>query len=104
MTPWLSIVGIGEDGLDGLGRAARMLVDRAEVLVGGERHLAMVQSLGPYLTEAITEYRRDINRVLARAVRQLFAIAVKEYERTLRTHGVLDFSDVLLRTLDLLRT
>ena len=42
MTPWLAVVGIGEDGLDGLGRAARMLVDRAEVLIGGERHLAMV--------------------------------------------------------------
>ncbi|MSP47715.1 MAG: precorrin-6y C5,15-methyltransferase (decarboxylating) subunit CbiE [Alphaproteobacteria bacterium] len=42
MTPWLSIVGVGEDGLDGLGRSARTLVERAEVLVGGERHLAMV--------------------------------------------------------------
>ncbi len=42
MTPWLAVVGIGEDGLDGLGRTARALVDRAEVLIGGERHLAMV--------------------------------------------------------------
>ena len=41
--------------------------------------------------------------MLARAVRQLFAIALKEYERTLRKHGVLDFSDVLQRTLALLR-
>lgn len=42
MTPWLAVVGIGEDGLDGLGRAARTLIDRAEVLIGGERHLALV--------------------------------------------------------------
>ena len=42
MTPWLSIVGIGEDGLDGLSAAARTLVGRADLLVGGERHLAMV--------------------------------------------------------------
>lgn len=42
MTPWLSIVGLGEDGLGGLDLAARALVDRAEVLVGGTRHLAMV--------------------------------------------------------------
>ena len=42
MTPWLAVVGIGEDGLDGLGRSARGLIDRAEVLIGGERHLAMV--------------------------------------------------------------
>lgn len=42
MTAWLSIVGIGEDGLNGLSPAARTLVESAEVLVGGARHLAMV--------------------------------------------------------------
>ena len=42
MKPWLRIVGIGEDGLAGLAAPARALVDDAEVLVGGERHLAMV--------------------------------------------------------------
>lgn len=41
-TPWLSIVGIGEDGLAGLTPPARALVDDAEVLVGGARHLAML--------------------------------------------------------------
>ncbi|WP_193370255.1 precorrin-6y C5,15-methyltransferase (decarboxylating) subunit CbiE [Pelagibius marinus] len=40
--PWLSIVGIGEDGLAGLTAPARALVEDAEVLVGGERHLAML--------------------------------------------------------------
>ena len=40
---WLSIVGIGEDGLAGLTPAAKALIDGADVLVGGERHLAMVQ-------------------------------------------------------------
>ena len=39
---WLSIVGIGEDGLDGLPAAARSLVLEADLLIGGERHLAMV--------------------------------------------------------------
>ena len=39
---WLSVVGIGEDGLAGLTPAARRLVDQAEVLVGGARHLAML--------------------------------------------------------------
>ncbi len=42
MTPWLSIIGIGEDGLAGIGDAARVLIDDAEFLVGGERHLAMI--------------------------------------------------------------
>jgi precorrin-6Y C5,15-methyltransferase (decarboxylating) len=44
MTHWLSIVGLGEDGLAGLGAAARARVDAAEVLVGGARHLALVGS------------------------------------------------------------
>lgn len=42
MSGWIDVVGIGEDGLDGLAPAARALVDAAEVLVGGERHLAML--------------------------------------------------------------
>jgi precorrin-6B C5,15-methyltransferase / cobalt-precorrin-6B C5,C15-methyltransferase len=46
MSAWLSVVGIGEDGLAGLSPAARVLVDGAEVLVGGERHLAMVPADG----------------------------------------------------------
>ncbi|MCG7573595.1 precorrin-6y C5,15-methyltransferase (decarboxylating) subunit CbiE [Phaeobacter sp. CNT1-3] len=36
--PWLHIVGIGEDGMDGLMPATRAVVEAAEVIVGGERH------------------------------------------------------------------
>ena len=39
---WLSVVGIGADGLEGLRPGARAAIDRAEVLVGGARHLAML--------------------------------------------------------------
>jgi precorrin-6B C5,15-methyltransferase / cobalt-precorrin-6B C5,C15-methyltransferase len=37
-TPWLHIVGIGEDGLDGLVPATRAIVEAAEVILGGDRH------------------------------------------------------------------
>ena len=40
MTPWLTIVGIGEDGMAGLSTAARTLVDSAEVLFGDKRHFS----------------------------------------------------------------
>ena len=46
MQPWLSVVGIGEDGFAGLSPAAWTLVESAEVLIGGERHLAMVPNRG----------------------------------------------------------
>lgn len=43
---WLSIIGIGEDGSDGLTPAARTLLETAEILVGGSRHLAMIPDDG----------------------------------------------------------
>lgn len=43
---WLSIVGVGDDGLAGLAPAARPLFEGAEILVGGARHLAMVPDDG----------------------------------------------------------
>ena len=39
---WLSIIGIGGDGLAGLGQSARALIDEAEVLVGDARSLDLV--------------------------------------------------------------
>ncbi len=42
--PWLVVVGLGEDGPDGLAVSARALIADAEVLVGGRRHLAMVDA------------------------------------------------------------
>jgi precorrin-6Y C5,15-methyltransferase (decarboxylating) len=42
---WLAVVGIGEDGIDGLTPAARRLVAQAAFIVGGERHLALAGPL-----------------------------------------------------------
>jgi precorrin-6Y C5,15-methyltransferase (decarboxylating) len=46
MPPWLSIVGLSERGLDAVPAEARRLIDEAEVLIGGDRHLAMVPDDG----------------------------------------------------------
>jgi ATP-dependent helicase/nuclease subunit A len=67
-----------------------------------ERHKVIVNGLGPHVQAAIAAFNRDINLVLARGVRRLFAIAQSEYRRTLDKHGVLDFADLLERTLKLL--
>jgi precorrin-6B C5,15-methyltransferase / cobalt-precorrin-6B C5,C15-methyltransferase len=42
MTPWLAIIGIGEDGIAGLSAAAVAVLGSAELVVGGARHLALV--------------------------------------------------------------
>ncbi len=35
---WLHIVGIGEDGMEGLSAATRAVIEAAEIIVGGDRH------------------------------------------------------------------
>jgi len=42
MTPWLTVVGIGEDGFKGLGRTARHALLRASRIVGSTRQLALL--------------------------------------------------------------
>ena len=42
---WLSIVGIGEDGVEGLSPIARGLVAGADIVFGGERHLKLAAPL-----------------------------------------------------------
>ncbi|SNX73269.1 precorrin-6Y C5,15-methyltransferase (decarboxylating) [Cereibacter ovatus] len=42
--PWLSIIGLGEDGPTGLTDASRAALAAAEVVVGGPRHLALVDA------------------------------------------------------------
>jgi precorrin-6Y C5,15-methyltransferase (decarboxylating) len=42
MSPWLTVVGIGEDGFKGLGRNARHALLRASRIVGGQRQLDLL--------------------------------------------------------------
>jgi precorrin-6Y C5,15-methyltransferase (decarboxylating) len=41
--PWLTVVGLGEDGLDGVGNASRAAIAAADVIFGGPRHLNLAQ-------------------------------------------------------------
>lgn len=76
MTPWLAVVGIGEDGLDGLGPAARALIVGAETLVGGARHLALAGPRGG--VETLTwqaPLGRTLDDVAARRGRRVTVLA-----------------------------
>jgi precorrin-6B C5,15-methyltransferase / cobalt-precorrin-6B C5,C15-methyltransferase len=44
---WLSVIGIGEDGLTGLSPVARSLLAQASIIFGGERHLALLSAQQP---------------------------------------------------------
>jgi precorrin-6B C5,15-methyltransferase / cobalt-precorrin-6B C5,C15-methyltransferase len=73
---WLSIVGIGEDGIEGLTPIARSLVQAAEMVFGGQRHLVLA---APLIRGAARPWRspfeRAIEEVLAQRGRQVCVLA-----------------------------
>src|SRR5258708_32164075 len=73
---WLSIVGIGEDGIDGLNPAARALVSGADIVFGGKRHLALAS---PLIRSAArpwpSPFERAVEEVLAQRGRQICVLA-----------------------------
>ena len=75
MEAWLSIVGIGEDGLDGLGAPARAAVDAAQTLVGGARHLAMIPPDGRERLEWPRPFSALTGELRARAGRRVCVLA-----------------------------
>ncbi len=86
MRPWLAVVGLSEAGFESLTPVARTLIDDAEVLVGGARHLAMVnhgtaerltwQTPLSRTVEAIAERRGHRVTVLATGDPMWFGIGV----------------------------
>ncbi|WOI35156.1 precorrin-6y C5,15-methyltransferase (decarboxylating) subunit CbiE [Tritonibacter scottomollicae] len=42
--PWLTLIGLGENGLDGLTDASRSALAAAEIIIGGPRHLDLVDA------------------------------------------------------------
>jgi precorrin-6B C5,15-methyltransferase / cobalt-precorrin-6B C5,C15-methyltransferase len=73
---WLSIVGIGEDGIDGLSPAARTLIANAEIVFGGKRHLSLAT---PVIRGAIrawpSPFEQAVEEVLAHRDRQVCVLA-----------------------------
>jgi ATP-dependent helicase/nuclease subunit A len=67
------------------------------------RHRNAVFQIAPHVANVVEAFRRDLNVVLARGIRRMFAIALAQYRRALDDRSILDFSDVLQRALDLLR-
>ncbi|MBP2448711.1 precorrin-6y C5,15-methyltransferase (decarboxylating) subunit CbiE [Rhizobium leguminosarum] len=64
---WLTIIGIGEDGPEGLGEVARRLIVTAPAIFGGARHLALAASLisGEKLSWQ-SPFERSVDAILQR--------------------------------------
>ena len=63
--PWLTIIGLGEDGPDGLSPASRSAIERAEVVAGSARHLALLPDLGPKAWVWPVPFADGVDQVLA---------------------------------------
>ena len=68
-----------------------------------KRHRAEAFRLAPLVARAIRDFRRDLNAVMSRGVWRVFAVALRQYQRTLDAHALLDFSGVLERAVQLLK-
>ena len=66
-------------------------------------HRDLVVDHAPAIKQAFAGYKRDLNVLVSRGILRMYRIAETEYRRTLDAHAVLDFSDLLLRALGLLR-
>jgi len=71
---WLSIIGIGEDGIDGLTATARRLIESATEVFGGARHLALA---GPLIRGTPRAWPRPfgLDEVLAHRGRAVCVLA-----------------------------
>jgi ATP-dependent helicase/nuclease subunit A len=68
----------------------------------GKRHRLEALRLGSQVERIVHVFSRDLNVVLARGIRSMFAIALAHYRTALNERSLLDFSDVLQRAVDLL--
>ncbi len=73
--PWLSIIGIGEDGLEGLSPAATHLLRQARLVVGGARHLALAGDLGAETLAWPSPMESAYPAILARRGEQVCVLA-----------------------------
>jgi len=68
-----------------------------------QAHKEFVVGNGQAMLDAHRAWRRDLNVLVSRGVWRMFRIAEAEYRRTLDARALLDFPDVLLKTIELLR-
>jgi len=83
MSPWLTVVGIGEDGFKGLGRNARHALLRASRIIGGQRQLDLLPACirgeralwpSPFSLEPVLSRRGEAVCVLASGDPMLYGV------------------------------
>ena len=74
--PWLSIIGIGEDGLAGLGDEAKSAIGAAELVFGGARHLELADAVISGARQVwLSPFEHSVEAVLAARGRPVVVLA-----------------------------
>ncbi|MDO5657112.1 MAG: precorrin-6y C5,15-methyltransferase (decarboxylating) subunit CbiE [Paracoccus sp. (in: a-proteobacteria)] len=73
--PWLTIIGIGEDGPDGLPPASLAALQAAEIVTGAARHLALLPELSAELREWPVPWTEGVAGLLAMRGRRVVMLA-----------------------------
>lgn len=73
--PWLTIIGLGEDGPDGLAPASRAALAEAEIVAGAPRQLALLPDLAADRLEWPAPFSEGIPRLMALRGRRVAMLA-----------------------------
>jgi len=77
--PWLSLIGLGEDGPAGLSTEARAALAEAEIVFGGDRHVALVQGTVPgELRPWPQPFRNALPQILKERGRKVCVLATSD--------------------------
>ena len=75
MSAWITVIGIGEDGVEGLSPSCIALVQKAEVLVAGERHHCKVQNSEAEILDWGQGFDRAMKEIEARRGKNVVVLA-----------------------------
>ncbi len=76
--PWLSLLGLGEDGAAGLCREALAALNEAEIVFGGERHIALVGTVPGELRPWPQPFRNALPQILKERGRKVCVLATSD--------------------------
>jgi precorrin-6Y C5,15-methyltransferase (decarboxylating) len=71
----ITVIGIGDDGLKGLTPTAKALVDGAEVLIGGERHLAKAPDVEAERFDWSSGFDATLDKMAERSDKRIVVLA-----------------------------
>ncbi|GBQ87793.1 cobalamin biosynthesis protein precorrin-6Y C5,15-methyltransferase [Asaia krungthepensis NRIC 0535] len=75
-SPWLTLVGLGEDGFEALSRSAQRAIAEADLVMGGRRHLALIEGHNTgALVPWSTPYAQSLDRIEAHRGRKIVVLA-----------------------------